>query len=437
MKQRLALLIKRLITLSMLILLSCTSSTVTVLAQTAPEPAASNGIKSYSELELRRLHIYFLGNNNFQSCQAAPVSTAAPAAQTLPDSVPQPYRDLFPRAAAANGHNTDPFLLTVIFMSEHGNSFPNPPPPYGTGPMWRSSPAGAKGPFQFLDNTWNRYGEDGSTPPNGTKDVMDLADASYGAANFLRSMGGVNGTPLGHPDNPYQQGTLVYIMAAYNFGPGNMARKKPLPAETRQYIQRGYENYLRLKGQPAGTSGGSSTTTTNTTCSPTGVPAGSFVFYSQFDPRWANHPYGDSTIAKSGCGPAALAMVVATLKDNSVTPIHTADFGTQNGAYDPAIQGSNLQKILIDGPRNWGLKAESLSLDINRAKQVLAAGGLVFAAGRGSVPYTAEGHIIVIRGVTAQGKYLVGDSAHPEANNMEFTEAQIAQNLTGLYGVTR
>ena len=47
--------------------------------------------------------------------------------------------------------------------------------------------AGATGPMQFLEGTWDRYGIDGDN--DGDTDVYDATDAIYGAANYLRASG--------------------------------------------------------------------------------------------------------------------------------------------------------------------------------------------------------------------------------------------------------
>jgi hypothetical protein len=47
--------------------------------------------------------------------------------------------------------------------------------------------AGAGGPMQFLEATWQRYGVDGDG--DGRRDRWDPADAIYGAANYLRASG--------------------------------------------------------------------------------------------------------------------------------------------------------------------------------------------------------------------------------------------------------
>jgi len=50
-----------------------------------------------------------------------------------------------------------------------------------------TSTAGALGPMQFLPSTWAVYGADGDG--DGIKDVQNLHDAIFGAANYLRASG--------------------------------------------------------------------------------------------------------------------------------------------------------------------------------------------------------------------------------------------------------
>ncbi len=52
------------------------------------------------------------------------------------------------------------------------------------------SPAGARGPMQFLPATWEAYGVDGDG--DGRADVMNAVDALHGAARFLCANGGAD-----------------------------------------------------------------------------------------------------------------------------------------------------------------------------------------------------------------------------------------------------
>ena len=59
------------------------------------------------------------------------------------------------------------------------------------------------------------------------------------------------------------------------------------------------------------------------------------VSYLQTDSRWASWPYSNkdenTNIAKSGCGPTAMAMVIATWVDSSVTPVTTCQWALSHG----------------------------------------------------------------------------------------------------------
>ena len=68
------------------------------------------------------------------------------------------------------------------------------------------------------------------------------------------------------------------------------------------------------------------------------------VYYMQTDPKWANVDYtakGETknTLKISGCGPTSAAMLVATLKDKSVTPVEAAKWSLDHG-YKAPNQGT-------------------------------------------------------------------------------------------------
>lgn len=63
---------------------------------------------------------------------------------------------------------------------------------------------------------------------------------------------------------------------------------------------------------------------------------GQAIYYSQIDNRWKNILYTSTgnpnqTIGSSGCGPTSAAMIVAGLRDSSVTPVTIANLYVKNG----------------------------------------------------------------------------------------------------------
>ncbi|MDR1330096.1 MAG: C39 family peptidase [Oscillospiraceae bacterium] len=133
------------------------------------------------------------------------------------------------------------------------------------------------------------------------------------------------------------------------------------------------------------------------------------VYYNQTDARWGGQAYGKTgTIARSGCGPTALAIAVASLVDDSVTPIEVARWSADNGYY---AEGSGSYRSLIpDGGEHYGLTVTGLGLDAEQAVESLKQGKLVIAI-MAKGHFTKQGHFIVLRGVTTDGNILVADPA--------------------------
>lgn len=210
----------------------------------------------------------------------------------------------------------------------------------------------------------------------------------------------------------------------------------PKTEERVKFAERVYQNFAG-KTPPAGI-----TVSQNTAASPicdSGSLAGSssiidgFVIYNQFDPAWKDKPYGSSTIGESGCGPSAIAMIVSTFSGNRVTPDMVASrFGTY---YVPG-QGSNWS-LMKDGPEAYGFKSTNIGTDMSRAAAELRSGSVVLASGIGPKPFTAGGHILVLRGITAEGKLLVGDSGNSDTSDKEWDAALLAGYIRNMWVVKK
>lgn len=140
-----------------------------------------------------------------------------------------------------------------------------------------------------------------------------------------------------------------------------------------------------------------------------------FAIYNQEDPQWASNTYGPGgTIKSSGCGPSAMAMIITALTGQAVTPADTAAYGASASpttvyVEDGVAAGSahNLHTVIGE---HWGLASTHVGHDVAAINQGLRNGGLVIISGSGPAPFTGGGHFIVIRAVTADGQWLVGDS---------------------------
>lgn len=132
-----------------------------------------------------------------------------------------------------------------------------------------------------------------------------------------------------------------------------------------------------------------------------------FAIYNQNDPRWDKLPYGNSTIGDAGCGPTALAMIITALTKKEVLPTETATYAADSGYSYPT--GGSYHSI-IQIVKNWGLTNKPLDKSVADINKALRDGALIEMSGTGSAPFTGSGHFIVIRAVTADGKWLIGDS---------------------------
>lgn len=94
--------------------------------------------------------------------------------------IPRNYLLLYQQAGKK--YHLDWSVLAAIgkVETDHGRS-------PGTGVTSGENYAGAGGPMQFLQPTWEMYGDDGNG--DGRRDRYNPADAIFGAANYLKSSG--------------------------------------------------------------------------------------------------------------------------------------------------------------------------------------------------------------------------------------------------------
>lgn len=146
-----------------------------------------------------------------------------------------------------------------------------------------------------------------------------------------------------------------------------------------------------------------------------GCTAGEFVWYNQCDPRWADAPFGSSTVCAGGCGPASFAMMATEMLGREILPDETAKIAGDGGMYVPGAGSSwDITRYLAD---YYGFQYEDINVSSTQEAestitQYLKDGWMIHTSGAGSVPFTSGGHYIGIRGITSDGKWLIADSGH-------------------------
>jgi len=129
-------------------------------------------------------------------------------------------------------------------------------------------------------------------------------------------------------------------------------------------------------------------------------------------------PNGE-TMCQAGCAPTALAMIAKNLAGQDVTPEDTANYYTSHNLWYSG-GGSNLSSPLF-AAKDFGLTVEVMGAtaktDVNAYKEVFAKGGLIMASSTGTSPFTSNRHTIVLRGITADNKFLIADPGQGTATN--------------------
>lgn len=131
------------------------------------------------------------------------------------------------------------------------------------------------------------------------------------------------------------------------------------------------------------------------------------IYYMQTDKRWKNNDYSAKgekrTIGSSGCGPTCAAMIIATLKDSSVTPVETCRWALSNGYkalnqgtyysyFIPQFKKYNIGCIRLNTSNLYGNRASSVH---TRAFDLLKQGYYLIACmGKGN--WTTSGHFVVV-----------------------------------------
>lgn len=130
------------------------------------------------------------------------------------------------------------------------------------------------------------------------------------------------------------------------------------------------------------------------------------VSYLQTDSRWAKWPYSNynenTNIGASGCGPTAMAMVIATWVDPSVTPVTTCQWSLDHGY--KATGNGTYQSYFVPQAAVYGLECYRVNTS-----------SLQYMSSANAAKYHQEAHDAVDEGhlvICLMGKGLWTSSGH-------------------------
>ena len=114
-----------------------------------------------------------------------------------------------------------------------------------------------------------------------------------------------------------------------------------------------------------------------------------YIYFNQGDGAWNQNGY---CIAKAGCGPTSMAVVITSLTGKWVTPLDTAIWGYQHGFY--SREGSAHEMIPAMATA-YGLRCQGVGTDYQAIKKALKVGKPVVCL-MGPGYFTRGGHFMVL-----------------------------------------
>lgn len=154
--------------------------------------------------------------------------------------------------------------------------------------------------------------------------------------------------------------------------------------------------------------------------------------FLQWDKRWGYHSYGtDSTIAVSGCGPTALAMVATALTGEPVTPVDVAEYAMEKEYYLPGV--GTMWTLMTSGAKHYDLDSEQMEPDDYVMKKMLDRGEMLICSMRKG-DFTINGHFIVIYGYDDEG-FLVNDPMCIYRSKQHWTFKQLRKQFKAIWSL--
>ena len=127
-----------------------------------------------------------------------------------------------------------------------------------------------------------------------------------------------------------------------------------------------------------------------------------YIYFNQGDGAWNQNGY---CIAKAGCGPTSMAVVITSLTGKWVTPLDTAIWGYQHGFY--SREGSAHEMIPAMAAA-YGLRCQGAGTDYQTIKKALKAGKPVVCL-MGPGYFTRGGHFMVLVAIDNNNCVTVAD----------------------------
>ena len=278
-----------------------------------------------------------------------------------------------------------------------------------------TSSAGAMGIAQFMPATWKEQVAELGFPSDASP--WNPRYAIEAQAHKMRSLC-IRVKPYAHHASDIKK----LALAGYNLGEGAVEQYKGMPPKSLigDYVTNivGHSGNIKSKFGKLHLTDKKHRTTTNELIAD---HVGNIVYFSQTDGAWNQYQYRASdgahnTLGWVGCWPATAAMILSTKLGIRITPVDMANYAMSHGfAVDHGGVETNGEAAFKAIGKDYGFQVTTFDKSqLSDMLDFVRSGGFIGIAGTdksgsGNTPYTSEGHVIFIRGVTAGGKLLIGD----------------------------
>ena len=149
-----------------------------------------------------------------------------------------------------------------------------------------------------------------------------------------------------------------------------------------------------------------------------------YIYFNQGDSAWNQNGY---CIAKAGCGPTSMAVVITSLTGKWVTPLDTAIWGYQHGFY--SREGSAHEMIPAMAAA-YGLRCQGVGTDYQAIKKALKAGKPVVCL-MGPGYFTRGGHFMVLVAIDNNDCVTVADVGNRTRSAYKYRLADVIAQSKG------
>lgn len=162
-------------------------------------------------------------------------------------------------------------------------------------------------------------------------------------------------------------------------------------------------------------------------------------YFNQGDRRWNYTSSGmpiyvfppDRTVSSSGCGPTSMSMVIVGLTGNhSVNPLTCMDFAIQHGQYKG---DGTYESFFASIGSEYGIKVAYWTPTVERIIKALESMHPVICHMGKAGSAFPNGHFLVLRGITEDGKILMYDPGRKSNNTVEWNIGTLILSAKGSF----